>query len=220
MASIYTFCTARDVVAIEPAYEKAMTREIELICRYIPHRDLCIQWDVCHDMIVWDGQPQDQLPLVKASEDDIARRFVRICAPVPDDVQLGSDLCYGDFGGKHFFDPVTARHLVDILDVIVKNVPTQGRICPSACAGVARDRRILRAHERAYPRASSSISALFMPRTVSKARENVSNLRANTCRNRNCDGMRLRSRAQTQSGPEADRYSRRSGERAWMIRVP
>jgi hypothetical protein len=77
MSVIYAFCTARDVAAIEPAYEKAMAREVELICRHIPHRDLCIQWDVCHDMIVWDGQPQDQFPLVNASKDDITRRFTR-----------------------------------------------------------------------------------------------------------------------------------------------
>ena len=49
MSVIYAFCTARDVAAIEPAYEKAMTREVEQICRHIPHEDLCIQWDVCHD---------------------------------------------------------------------------------------------------------------------------------------------------------------------------
>ena len=122
MSVIYAFCTARDVAAIEPAYEKAMVREVEQICRHIPHRDLCIQWDVCHDMIVWDGQPQDQFPLVNASKEDITRRFVRICDPVPDDVELGFHLCYGDFGGKHFFDPVTARHLVDISNAIVQNV--------------------------------------------------------------------------------------------------
>jgi methionine synthase II (cobalamin-independent) len=110
------------VAAIEPAYEKAMTREVEQICRHIPHEDLCIQWDVCHDMIVWDGQPQDQFPLVNASKDEIARRFVRICEPVPEDVELGFHLCYGDFGGKHFFDPVTARHLVDISNAIAQKV--------------------------------------------------------------------------------------------------
>jgi hypothetical protein len=31
---------------------------------------------------------------------------------------LGFHLCYGDFGGKHFFDPVTARHLVDISNAV------------------------------------------------------------------------------------------------------
>ena len=73
-------------------------------------------------MIVWDGQPQDQFPLVNASKDEIARRFVRICEPVPEDVELGFHLCYGDFGGKHFFDPVTARHLVDISNAIAQKV--------------------------------------------------------------------------------------------------
>jgi methionine synthase II (cobalamin-independent) len=31
---------------------------------------------------------------------------------------LGFHLCYGDFGSKHFFDPVTARHLVDISNAV------------------------------------------------------------------------------------------------------
>ena len=54
-------------------------------------------------------------------KDDIANRFARICDPIPDDVELGFHLCYGDFGGKHFFDPVTARHLVDIANAIAAN---------------------------------------------------------------------------------------------------
>ena len=104
------------------AYEQAMLREVDAICRQIPHRDLCIQWDVCHDMIVWDGQPQDQFPLVNVSKGEIAERFVRISAPIPAGVELGFHLCYGDFGGKHFFDPVTARHLVDVSNAIAKKV--------------------------------------------------------------------------------------------------
>ena len=67
-------------------------------------------------------QPQDQFPFVNASKEEIAQRFVRICTPVPHDVELGFHLCYGDFGGKHFFDPVTARHLVDVANAIAKIV--------------------------------------------------------------------------------------------------
>ena len=122
MSVIYAFCTARDVAAIEAAYETAMVHEVAAICRHIPHADLCIQWDVCHDMIIWDGQPQDQFPLVKASKSEIVARLARICAPIPDDVELGFHLCYGDFGGKHFFDPVTARHLVDISNAVASAV--------------------------------------------------------------------------------------------------
>jgi hypothetical protein len=123
MSVIYAFCTARDVVAIERAYESAMLREVDAICSHIPHGDLCLQWDVCHDMILWDGQPQDQFPLENASRADIAARFPRLCASLPDAVELGFHLCYGDFGGKHFFDPVTARHLVDIANAITAGAP-------------------------------------------------------------------------------------------------
>jgi hypothetical protein len=123
MSVIYAFCTIRDLAAIEVAYEAAMIREVETLCRHIPHEDLCIQWDVCHDMIIWDGQPQDQFPLVNASKPEVAARFTRLAAPIPDEVELGFHLCYGDFGGKHFFDPVTARHLVDISNAFAKAVP-------------------------------------------------------------------------------------------------
>lgn len=123
MSVIYAFCTARDVVAVEKAYQAAMVREVEAVCRHIPHADLCIQWDVCHDMILWDGQEQDQFPRVQASRPEIAQRFADLCAPIPEDVELGIHLCYGDFGGKHFFDPVTARHLVDIANAIAATVP-------------------------------------------------------------------------------------------------
>jgi hypothetical protein len=40
MSVIYAFCTARDVAAIEPAYEIAMAHEVEAICRHIPHKDI------------------------------------------------------------------------------------------------------------------------------------------------------------------------------------
>jgi len=56
-------------------------------------------------MIIWDGQPQDQFPLVKAAPADIIARLTRISAAVPPDVELGFHLCYGDFRHRHFMNP-------------------------------------------------------------------------------------------------------------------
>ena len=116
MGVIYAFCTARDIGAIEAAYEAAVIREVREICRAIPHHDLCIQWDFCHEMVIWDGQPQDMFPLVAASQQEIVDRVVRICAPIPDDVELGFHLCYGDFGARHFVEPMDASKMVEVMN--------------------------------------------------------------------------------------------------------
>lgn len=123
MGVIYAFCTARDIAAIEPAYEAAFRREVEEICRRIPHRDLCIQWDFCHEMIIWDGQPQDMFPGVNASPSEIVARIVRICDPIPSDVELGFHLCYGDFGAKHFVEPIDSGKMVEVMNAIATAVP-------------------------------------------------------------------------------------------------
>jgi len=181
MSVIYAFCTARDVAAIEAAYETAMVREVAAICRHIPHADLCIQWDVCHDMIIWDGQPQDQFPLVNASKSEISARIARICAPIPDDVELGFHLCYGDFGGKHFFDPVTARHLVDISNAVAGAV--RHAILTSIFRFPCRAQRTnssSRCVTSSSRQGRKSISASFTLPTVSKAPRSGSHLRAST----------------------------------------
>ena len=122
MGVIYAFCTERDVLAIDGAYERAMIREVERICRAIPHRDLCLQWDFCHEMIILDGQPQSQFPTLKASLDDIMARMARLAAAVPTDVELGVHLCYGDFAAKHFAEPKDMGRMVCVANAMVSAV--------------------------------------------------------------------------------------------------
>jgi hypothetical protein len=122
MGVTYAFCTARDLPAIEAAYEAAMIREAEAICHAIPHKDLCIQWDFCHEMVILDGQSQDMFQLIKTSMEEIMARMTRICAPIPKDVELGFHLCYGDFGAKHFVEPIDAGKLVEIANALARSV--------------------------------------------------------------------------------------------------
>jgi hypothetical protein len=118
MGVIYAFCTQRDLLTIDAAYEKAMIREAQRICAAIPHRDLCLQWDFCHEMLILDGQPQDHFPTVKASMDDVMQRMRRICAAVPAEVELGIHLCYGDFGAQHFREPRDMGRMVEVANAM------------------------------------------------------------------------------------------------------
>jgi hypothetical protein len=106
--------------AVEAAYEKAMIAEVAALCRHIPHRDLCIQWDICNEMVVWDGQPTDAVP-ANVPREKLIERMQRLCAAVPDDVELGLHLCYGDFGAKHFVEPKDAAAMVDFANALTKS---------------------------------------------------------------------------------------------------
>ncbi len=111
------------LAAVEAAYEKAMIAEVAALCRHIPHRDLCIQWDVCNEMVVWDGQKTDAVPFADEPRDKILARMQRLCATIPDDVELGLHLCYGDFAGKHFIEPKDAAAMVDFANALSRAIP-------------------------------------------------------------------------------------------------
>ena len=105
--------------AVEAAYERAMIAEVAALARHIPHRDLCIQWDVCNEMVVWDGQASDAVPAGVPREELIAR-MRRLCAAVPADVELGLHLCYGDFGARHFVEPKDAAKMVEFANALAR----------------------------------------------------------------------------------------------------
>ena len=107
--------------AVEAAYERAMIAEVAALCRHIPHGDLAIQWDVCNEMVVWDGQASDAVPADVPREKLIAR-MQHLCAAVPDDVELGLHLCYGDFGAKHFVEPKDAAKMVEFANALTKAI--------------------------------------------------------------------------------------------------
>jgi hypothetical protein len=121
-AVINPFCALKDSAAIEPAYEKAMLREVEAICQAIPHRDLCIQWDVCIEMVMWDGQWAFIRNPFENLRSEIEKRMQRLAAAVPREVELGFHLCYGDWEAKHFVEPADAGKLTEFANLLAATV--------------------------------------------------------------------------------------------------
>lgn len=120
-AVVSSVVVAPALPAVEAAYERAMVAEIAALCRHIPHRDLCIQWDVCNEMVIWDGQPSDAVP-ANVSRQSLIERMRRLCAAIPGDVELGVHLCYGDFGAKHFVEPVDAARMVEFANALSRSI--------------------------------------------------------------------------------------------------
>lgn len=121
-AVVNPFCAPKDRAAIEPAYEIAMLREIEAICRAIPYPDLCIQWDVCIEMILWDGRWPGMRNPFEDLRGEMMSRMKRLAAAVPNGVELGFHLCYGDWEAKHFIDPEDAGKMVDFANALASAV--------------------------------------------------------------------------------------------------
>jgi hypothetical protein len=122
MAVIYPFCVVRDAPLVEKPYEKAMLAELAAICRAIPHADLAIQWDVCIEMVIWDGQIADRYPKAISAPAALLERLTRLGDAVPADVELGFHLCYGDLDAKHFVEPVDAGKMVELANALAASV--------------------------------------------------------------------------------------------------
>ena len=89
--------------AIEPAYERAIAAEVRAITDAMTHDELAIQWDICTEIVAYDGGARTLFyddPLEGSLE-----RIERVSRLVPDDVELGIHLCYGDPGHKHVLEP-------------------------------------------------------------------------------------------------------------------
>ena len=103
VAVITSFILREQQSWIEPVYERTMLGELSRITGAIPHDQLAIQWDVCHEVLAQDGALQlhydDGL-------DNTLERLVRLGASVPEGAELGYHLCYGDSDHKHFQEPI------------------------------------------------------------------------------------------------------------------
>jgi len=119
LAVIHAFCTRRHLGIIEEAYTKAMLREVSTLCDTLPHADLSIQWDVCIEMIMWDGRFEGFRKPGSNIEEEVLVRMKRLCETIPEDVELGIHLCYGDWEAKHFIEPIDAGKMVTLANALV-----------------------------------------------------------------------------------------------------
>jgi hypothetical protein len=105
--------------ALWPRYESCLFAEVDQMSREIPHRDLAIQWDIAVEI---NGILEVPEVLKKYSWDDVIEGIVRAANRVPEDVELGLHLCYGDPGHKHVLEPRDTGLMVEMANRLEKAI--------------------------------------------------------------------------------------------------
>ena len=96
-------------------YEHALETALAAIVKAIPARDLSIQWDVCQEVLAFEGYFKDRPAHYKTQ---IFEMLGRLGDAVPADAELGYHLCYGSPKDEHLVQPKDAGILVEMMEGI------------------------------------------------------------------------------------------------------
>jgi hypothetical protein len=96
-----------------------MFAELDQITSAILHHELAIQWDVAVEFGILECATPGTFDDVMKP---VIERLVRLGSCVPEDVELGYHLCYGDAGHKHFVEPEDASKLVEVANAVSAGV--------------------------------------------------------------------------------------------------
>lgn len=119
LAPVQFYISQGDRAGVEPAYEAALLRELRDILTEIPAGELSIQWDTAVEFGVLEGV----FPTFFDNPfEEIVTRLVRLGNSIPDEVELGFHLCYGDSGHKHFVEPQDTGLLAKISNAVCSGV--------------------------------------------------------------------------------------------------
>ena len=132
LAPIHAFVLPGQELELEPAYEAAMHKEVDEIASFVPHHKLAIQWDTAVEF----GILEDVFPAYFPEDplEGIIDRLGRYASWVPDSVELGYHLCYGDADHEHFKQPQDAGKLADVANRVERGARPVSRLDPSAGA--------------------------------------------------------------------------------------
>jgi len=123
-APVNMFIVPDQQEAIEPAYAKGIFAELNQVANAVPQRELAIQWDVTRETGIYEGvfKLRRTTSLQEARKAVIAL-LAELSGHVPTEVEVGYHLCYGDYEGRHWKEPVDTAILVEIMNGITSASP-------------------------------------------------------------------------------------------------
>jgi hypothetical protein len=119
IAPTYNNMVPADRPALLPALTRHMIGEVQAIARAMPQDRIAIQWDVCQEVLAWEGYYEPG-PVDFCTE--TIGVLSEIGDAVPATIDLGYHLCYGSPADEHLVQPKDAGIMVEIVNAITAGV--------------------------------------------------------------------------------------------------
>src|SRR6516164_8935077 len=111
IAPTYNNMVPSDRPLLLPALTQHLTGEVAKIAAVIPRDRIAIQWDVCQDVLAWEGCYEKGPVDFRTETIDV---LTRIGDAVSGGIELGYDLCYGSPADEHCVQPKDMTIMVEI----------------------------------------------------------------------------------------------------------
>jgi hypothetical protein len=119
IAPTYNNMVPADRQKLLPALTQHFIGEVAKIAKALPNDRIALQWDVCQEVLAWEGY-YDAGPVDFRTETiDV---LTRIGDAVPAGIDLGYHLCYGSPADEHMVLPKDMRIMVEMANAIVAGV--------------------------------------------------------------------------------------------------
>jgi hypothetical protein len=119
IAPTYNNMVPPDRPVLLPALTEHLIGEVEKIADAIPNDHLAVQWDVCQEVLAWEGY-YEKGPVDFRSE--TLAVLTKIGDAVPTAIELGYHLCYGSPADEHVVQPKDMGIMVEMTNAISSGV--------------------------------------------------------------------------------------------------
>ena len=119
IAPTYNNMVPADRPALIQMLTTHMLGEVAAIAQALPHDRIALQWDVCQEVIAWEGYYE---PGPVDFRTETIAELAAIGDGVPPTIELGFHLCYGSPADEHVIQPTDAGVMVEIVNAVSARV--------------------------------------------------------------------------------------------------
>jgi hypothetical protein len=119
IAPTYNNMVPGDRAKLLPALTQHFIGEVQKIATALPNDRIAIQWDVCQEVLAWEGYYEPGPVDVRTETIAVLRQ---IGDAVPSTIEVGYHLCYGSPADEHMVQPKDTGIMVEIVNAVSAGV--------------------------------------------------------------------------------------------------